>query len=70
MAGKRATDSSLKTFNKHRISYYEVFNKICSKLQEHAICSKKINKVFRFLMPENVRGRFRYQCQYFDGEIR
>lgn len=31
MASEKATDSSLETSDKHRISYYEVFDTICSE---------------------------------------
>lgn len=53
MAGEKATDSSLETFDKHRISYYEVFDTMCSELQKRATGFKETNEVFGFLMPEN-----------------
>lgn len=55
MADEKATDSSLETFDKHRISYDEVFDTdtMCSELQKRATGFKEANKVFGFLMPEN-----------------
>ncbi|KAE9521916.1 hypothetical protein AGLY_017723 [Aphis glycines] len=52
---KMVTDSSLETSDKHRISYYDVFDTMCSELQERATGFRGINEVFGFLMPENLQ---------------
>lgn len=55
MADERTADCSLETPVKHRVSYYEVLDTMCSELQERATGFKDINDVFGFLMPESLK---------------
>jgi len=55
MVGKRSTDSSLETFDKHQISYYDVFDTMYNKLPDNATSFKNINDIFGFSIIENLQ---------------